>query len=80
MEFLITFYKGKSGWSNVYIEGSKVIISKKNKLSLSLKIDFVLHVANSADPDEILHYAAVHMGISSLSKYPFWGFWSQKGK
>ena len=32
----------KSGWSIVYIEGSQVIISKKNIIFLSLKIDFVL--------------------------------------
>ena len=42
-----------SGWSIVYIEGSRVIIFKNN-VFLSLEIDFVL--ANSADPDEMPHF------------------------
>ena len=68
-EFLITFDTVKSGWSILYIEGSQVIISiQKN---LSLKIDFAL--ANSADPDEMLHYAAFHLGLHCLPKYQFWG-------
>ena len=37
---------------HVYIEGSQVIISKKDIVFLSMKINFVL--ANSADPDEML--------------------------
>ena len=36
---------------------------------LSLKIDFVL--ANSADPDEMPHYVAFHLGLHCLSKYWF---------
>ena len=55
MEFPIKFDTVKSGWSNIYIEGSLVKISK-NIVFLSLKIDFGL--ANSADPDEMSHYAA----------------------
>ena len=57
------------------IEGSQVIISKKN-LFLPLAIDFVL--ANSADPDEIhimRHFIWVftycqitHLGVSCLQK------------
>ena len=34
-----------------------------------MKIDFVL--ANSADPDEILPYAAFHLGVHCLPKHPF---------
>ena len=34
---------------------------KNYNVFLFLKIDFVL--ANSADPDEMLHYAAFHMGL-----------------
>ena len=41
------------------------------------KIGFVL--ASSADPDEMLHYAAFHLGFNCLPKYPFKGFWSSKG-
>ena len=77
MEFLTTFYTAKSGWSIVYMEGVTGYNFQNNNLSLSLKIDFVL--ANSADPDEIPHYAAIHMGISCLSKYPIRVFWFQKG-
>ena len=40
------------------------------------KNDFIL--ANSADPDEMPHYAALHMGLLHLPKYPFRGFQSLK--
>ena len=63
MEFPIEIHAIKSGWFIVYIEGTQVLISKKNIVFLPLKIDFVL--ANSADPDEILY---------SLPKYTFRGF------
>ena len=76
MEFPIKFDTVKSGWSIVYTEGSQVIIEKKN-VFLSLKIDFVL--ANSADPDEMPHNTAFHLGLHCLPKYPFCGFWSSKG-
>ena len=73
MECSIKFDAVRSGWSIVYIEGSHVIISKI-MVFLSLKIDFVL--ANNADPDEMPHYAAFHLGLHCSPKYPFWGFWS----
>ena len=41
------------------------MISPKNIVFHSLKIDFVF--ANSADPDEMPHYAAFHLGIHCLS-------------
>ena len=63
----------KSEWSIQYIEGSQVIISKKI-IFLSLTIDLVS--ANSADPDEMPHYVAFHLGLHCLSKYPFSGFHS----
>ena len=44
---------------------------------LSLKT--VLTSAKSADPDEMQHYAAFHLGLHCLSKYPFRGFWNSKG-
>ena len=47
---------------------SQDIISK-NIIFLSLKVVFIL--ANSADPDEMLHHAAVHLGLHCLPKYPF---------
>ena len=66
-----------SGWSIIYIEGSKVIIFKKKIVFLSVKINFVL--ANSADPDEMPHKAAFHQGLHCLPKYLFGDFWSLKG-
>ena len=78
MEFSIQPHTIMSELSIVYIEGSWVIISKKILyFFLSLKINFIL--ANSADPDERLHYAAFHLGLHCLLKYPFRGFWSKKG-
>ena len=60
------------GWSIVYIEWSHVIISKNIKIGfLSLKIVFVL--ANSVDPDDMLHNAAFHMGLHCFPKYAFRG-------
>ena len=58
------------------MEGSQIIISK-NIVFLSLKIDFVL--ANSEDPNEMLHHAAFHLGLRCFSKYLFMGFCSTKG-
>ena len=59
MEFSIKFDTVKLGWSIVYIVGSQVIILK-NIVFLTLK--------NSADPDEMLHYAAFHLGLYCYSK------------
>ena len=77
MEFPIKFDTVKSGWSIVYIEGSQVLISK-NIIFLSLKISYVF--PNSADPDEMQHYAAFHLGLHCLPRYPFIrDFWSTIG-
>ena len=39
-----------------------------------------LILANSANPDEMQHYAAFHLGLHSLHKYPFIrGFQCRKG-
>ena len=35
---------------------------------------FVLILANSVDPDEMQQYAAFHLGLHCLQKYPFRGF------
>ena len=56
MEFSIKFDIVKSGWSIVYIEEFK-----NNIIFIFLKIDFVLE--KSADPDELLHYAAFHLSL-----------------
>ena len=38
-----------------------------------LYLKLVLILANSADPDEMQHYAAFHLGLRCLPKYPFRG-------
>ena len=44
---------------------------------LFLKIIFVL--ANSVDPDEMLHYAAFHLDLHCLTKCTFRSHWYTKG-
>ena len=53
-------------------EGSQAIISKKKTIVflLLLKIDLVFKIANSADPDEMPHCVAFHLGLHCLQKYP----------
>ena len=46
-------------------------------LFLSLKV--VLILANSADPDEMQHIAAFHLGLHCFPKYLFRGFPAYKG-
>ena len=55
MDFSFWFFTTNMGWSIVYIAGSQVKISKYIAF-LTPKIDFL--IANSADPDEMLYYAA----------------------
>ena len=40
---------------------------------------FVLIFANSADPDEMHHYAEFHLGLHCLKKYPLSGFQYTEG-
>ena len=54
--------------SNLYFEGSQVKILDFD-VFLSLKIVFIL--ANSANPDEMLHDATFHLGLHCLPKYLF---------
>ena len=49
-----------------------------NDLLLSLKIAFIL--ANSADPDEMPPYVALHQGFHCLLKYLFTGIQNEKGQ
>ena len=35
-------------------------------------------MVNSADPDEMLHYAAFHRGLHCLPKYPFAAILNEK--
>ena len=44
-----------------------------------LSLKFFSTLAKIADPDEMQHYAAFHLGLHCLSKYSFWGFKYIKG-
>ena len=44
-----------------------------------LSLNIVFTIANSVDPDEMLHDAAFHLGLPCLQKYPFRGFQYTKG-
>ena len=39
----------------------------------------LISLANSANPDEMPHNVAFHLGLHCLPKYPLWGLWSSKG-
>ena len=65
------------GQPNVYFKGSQVRIFLNYDIFLSRKV--VLILANSAGPDEMQHYAAFHLGLHCLPKYPFRGFQYTKG-
>ena len=56
----------------IHIETISKVEFLNYDVNLSLKV--VLILANSADPDEMQHYAAYHLGIRCLPKYPFRGF------
>ena len=66
-------------WTDVSVKANSVnpVKTALMKYCISLKIDFV--VANSADPDEMSHYAAFHLGLHCLPKYLFRSFRSTKG-
>ena len=55
----------------VYFKGHR-----KNYLiyDVFLFLKVVLILANSADPDEMQHYAAFHLGLHCLPTYSFRGF------
>ena len=64
------FFTVKPGLSIVFIEGSWVIILKKNIIILFLMIIFVL--ANNAGPDKMLHATLCNIssGSSLFAKVP----------
>ena len=68
MGFPIKFANIQSGGSIVYVEGSRVVISKKIVL-LSLKINYVLE--NSADIDEMPYSLTFYRCLHCLAQYPF---------
>ena len=48
----------------MYLEGSQVEFSRS-------LMYFALIMANNEDPDEMQHYAAFHLGLHCLPRYPF---------
>ena len=72
----IKFNTVKSGFIFCIIWGVMGYNLKKY-IFLSLKIDFVF--ANNENLDEMPHYAAFHLGLYCLSKYPLKGFWYSRG-
>ena len=74
MDFSIKFDPVTSGWFIVFFEWSQVKTLKIYKF-LSVRIDVF---ANSADPDEMLNYAAFHLGLHCLQNYLFRVFLSTK--
>ena len=61
----------------MYFRGSQVEFSLNYDVFLSPYVDQIL--ANSADPDEMQHYAAFHLVLHCLPEYPFRGFQYTKG-
>ena len=64
------------GYTIVHIKGCRVIIFKKYCILLS---EDLFTFTNSVDPDEMQHYAAFHLDLHCLPKYPFRGFQYTKG-
>ena len=64
MDLSITFDTVKSGW----LISPKILSFSEDPFGLN----------DSADPDEMLPYAAFHLGLHCLQKYPFWSFQSAK--
>ena len=60
----------------MYFKGSQVEILNYEVFQF---FKIILTLANSANPDKMQHYAAFHLGIYCLSKYPFRGFQYTKG-
>ena len=71
MDFPIHIATVNKGLPIVFFKGLQVEFLN-NDVLLSLKV--VLILANRADPDEMQHYAAFHLGFHCLPKYQFRSF------
>ena len=58
----------------MYFKVSQVEFSNLHMYYVLLSLKDVLNLANSADPDEMQHYAAFHLGLHCLPKDPFRDF------
>ena len=79
MDFPIHIVTTSMGLRIVYFKGSPVEFSKLCVSVTEGCFNLFLKLANSADPDEMQHYAAFHLGLRCLPKYPLWGFQYTKG-
>ena len=68
MDFPLHIVTVSMGLPIMYLKGSQVEFSKS--WCISVPEDFLIS-ANSADPDEMQHYAAFHLGLHCLPKYLF---------
>ena len=67
----------RMGLSIIYLKGSQVGILPIMMYFCPWACFYL--VTNSENLDEMQHYAAFHLGLHSLSKYPFMGFQNTKG-
>ena len=77
MDFPIHIDTISMGQPIVFFKGSQVEYFLYYDVYRSLKI--VLILANSAEPDEMQHDAAFHLGLHYLPNYPFTGLHDTKG-
>ena len=68
MKFSMKLHAIMSGWSIVYIEVTGYNLHQISYFFLYRSI-LSFKLANSADPDEMPHYAAFHLGLHYLPKY-----------
>ena len=59
--------------------GLPILRFNGSQVVFSIMLKVVLILANSADPDEMQHYAAFHLGLHCLPKYSFRGFQYTRG-
>ena len=69
MDSSFWFYTIHLGWSIVSIKGLQVRIIIFQLFTKKIS-ENRFDLANSADPDEMLRYAAFHLGLHCLQKYP----------
>ena len=79
IEFPIHIDTISMGLPIVYFKGSQVEFSKLLSTCVFLSLKVVLILTNSVDPDEMQNYAAFHLPIHCLQKYPFRGYQYIKG-
>ena len=66
MDFPIQIATIRMGLPIIWFQGSQVDFPNKYVLQ-SLNIEFI--ITNSADPDEMQHYATFHLGLHCLPNY-----------